>query len=175
MKFARPKVKPVSLGELAQKFNFQTSNPEQKITGITHNTKSVEPGDLFVALSGEKNHGATFVAEAIASGAVAVLTDSQGENLITETDLPILNIENPRKKLGEISAFVFGNPSQSLKVFGITGTNGKTTSAWLMRAGLEKCGIPTSLLGTAGISIAGLNTSNVKYVANSIKSVLEKY
>ena len=83
MKFARPSVKPVSLGELAQKFNLQTSNPEQKITGITHNTKSVEPGDLFVALNGEKNHGANFVAEAKANGAVAVLTNSQGEKLIT--------------------------------------------------------------------------------------------
>lgn len=162
MKFARPSVKPVSLGELAQKFSLQTSNPEQKITGITHNTKSVEPGDLFVALNGEKNHGANFVAEAKANGAVAVLTDSQGEKLITNSDLPIVNIENPRKSLGEISSFVFGNPSQSLKVFGITGTNGKTTSAWLMRAGLEKCGIPTSLLGTAGISIAGVNLPSAR-------------
>jgi UDP-N-acetylmuramoyl-L-alanyl-D-glutamate--2,6-diaminopimelate ligase len=103
---------------------LQTSNSEQKITGITHNTKSVEPGDLFVALNGEKNHGAQFVAEAKANGAVAVLTDSQGEKLITDKDLAIVNIENPRHKLGEISAFVFGNPSESLKVFGITGTNG---------------------------------------------------
>ena len=162
MKFARPSVKPVTLGELAQKFNLQTSNPEQKITGITHNTKSVEPGDLFVALNGEKNHGAQFVAEAKANGAVAVLTDSQGEKLITDKDLAIVGIENPRHKLGEISAFVFGNPSDSLKVFGITGTNGKTTSAWLMRAGLEKCGIPTSLLGTAGISIAGVNLPSAR-------------
>ena len=162
MKFARPSVKPVTLGELAQKFNLQTSNPEQKITGITHNTKSVEPGDLFVALNGEKNHGAQFVAEAKANGAVAVLSDSQGEKLITDKDLAIVSIENPRHKLGEISAFVFGNPSDSLKVFGITGTNGKTTSAWLMRAGLEKCGIPTSLLGTAGISIAGVNLPSAR-------------
>ena len=162
MKFARPSVKPVTLGELAQKFNLQTSNPEQKITGITHNTKSVEPGDLFVALNGEKNHGAQFVAEAKANGAVAVLSDSQGEKLITDKDLAIVGIENPRHKLGEISAFVFGNPSDSLKVFGITGTNGKTTSAWLMRAGLEKCGIPTSLLGTAGISIAGVNLPSAR-------------
>jgi UDP-N-acetylmuramoyl-L-alanyl-D-glutamate--2,6-diaminopimelate ligase len=152
----------VTLGELAQKFNLQTSNPEQKITGITHNTKSVETGDLFVALNGEKNHGAQFVAEAKANGAVAVLTDSQGEKLITDKDLAIVSIENPRHKLGEISAFVFGNPSDLLKVFGITGTNGKTTSAWLMRAGLEKCGIPTSLLGTAGISIAGVNLPSAR-------------
>jgi len=162
MKFARPSVKPVSLGELAQKFSLQTSTPEQKITGITHNTKSVEPGDLFVALNGEKNHGANFVAEAKANGAVAVLTDFHGEKLITSSDFPIVNIENPRKRLGEISSFVFGNPSHSLKVFGITGTNGKTTSAWLMRAGLEKCGIPTSLLGTAGISIAGVNLPSAR-------------
>jgi UDP-N-acetylmuramoyl-L-alanyl-D-glutamate--2,6-diaminopimelate ligase len=162
MKFARPSVKPVSLGELARKFNLQANFSDLKITGITHDTKSVEPGDLFVALTGEKTHGANFVNEAKANGAVAVLTDSQGENLIKDEELIVLKMENPRHKLGEISSFVFGNPSESLKIYGITGTNGKTTSAWLMRAGLEKCGIPTSLLGTAGISIAGTNLPSAR-------------
>ena len=78
MKFARPRVKPVSLGELAQKFKIETNNSDLKITGITLNTKSVEPGDLFVALPGENSHGANFVAEAKSNGAVAVLTDTQG-------------------------------------------------------------------------------------------------
>lgn len=155
MKFARPRVKPVSLSELAQKFDLEAQNYETKITGITHNTKSVETGDLFVALDGEKSHGAQFLAEAKANGAVAVLTDQKGSNLIGKSELPVLVKENTRHHLGEISSFVFGNPSESLKIYGITGTNGKTTSAWLMRAGLEKSGIPTSLLGTAGISIAG--------------------
>lgn len=157
MKFARPKVKPVSLGEIAKKFDLDSIVNDVKITGITHNTKSVEPGDLFVALSGEKNHGAQFVSEAIANGASAVLTDDAGQNLIADKQIPVISTKNPRHILGDLSSFVFGNPSHSLKVFGITGTNGKTTSAWLMRSGLEKCGIPTSLLGTAGISIAGTN------------------
>lgn len=157
MKFARPKIKPVSVGELSNKFDLKTNISDLQITGITHNTKSVEPGDLFVALSGEKNHGAQFVSEAIASGASAVLTDDAGQALITDNQIPVLTVKNPRHMLGDISSFVFGNPSHSLKVFGITGTNGKTTSAWLLRDGLENCGVPTSLLGTAGISIAGIN------------------
>lgn len=157
MKFARPKIKPVSVGELSNKFDLKTNISDLQITGITHHTKSVEPGDLFVALSGEKNHGAQFVSEAIASGASAVLTDDAGQALITDNQIPVLTVKNPRHMLGDISSFVFGNPSHSLKVFGITGTNGKTTSAWLLRDGLENCGVPTSLLGTAGISIAGIN------------------
>jgi UDP-N-acetylmuramoyl-L-alanyl-D-glutamate--2,6-diaminopimelate ligase len=135
MKFARPRVKPVSLGELAQKFKIETNNSDLKITGITLNTKSVEPGDLFVALPGENSHGANFVAEAKSNGAVAVLTDREGLKALGETDFPVISIENPRHQLGEISSFVFGNPSESLKIFGITGTHGKTTSAWLMRSG----------------------------------------
>ena len=162
MKFARPRVKPVSLGELAQKFKIETNNSDLKITGITLNTKSVEPGDLFVALPGENSHGANFVPEAKSNGAVAVLTDTQGLKALGKTDFPVISIENPRHQLGEISSFVFGNPSESLKIFGITGTNGKTTSAWLMRSGLEKCGIPTSLLGTAGITIAGTNLPSAR-------------
>lgn len=145
------------MGELSNKFDLKTNISDLQITGITHNTKSVEPGDLFVALSGEKNHGAQFVSEAIASGASAVLTDDAGQALITDNQIPVLTVKNPRHMLGDISSFVFGNPSHSLKVFGITGTNGKTTSAWLLRDGLENCGVPTSLLGTAGISIAGIN------------------
>ncbi len=162
MKFVRPSIKPVALGEIAQKFNSSTTQTDQKITGITHNTKSVEKGDLFVALGGEKNHGAQFVAQAKANGAVAVLTDSIGAKVIGESDLPVLVLENTRHLLGEISSFVFGNPSHFLQVFGITGTNGKTTAAWLMRAGLEKCGIKTSLLGTAGISIGGTNLPSAR-------------
>lgn len=145
------------MGELSNKFDLKTNISDLQITGITHHTKSVEPGDLFVALSGEKNHGAQFVSEAIASGASAVLTDDAGQALITDNQIPVLTVKNPRHMLGDISSFVFGNPSHSLKVFGITGTNGKTTSAWLLRDGLENCGVPTSLLGTAGISIAGIN------------------
>ncbi len=68
MKFARPKVKPVSLGEIAKKFELDSIVNDVKITGITHNTKSVEPGDLFVALSGEKHHGAQFVSEEMQMG-----------------------------------------------------------------------------------------------------------
>ena len=90
MKFVRPSIKPVALVEIAQKFNSSTTQTDQKITGITHNTKSVEKGDLFVALGGEKNHGAQFVAEAKANGAVAVLTDSIGAKVIGESDLPVL-------------------------------------------------------------------------------------
>lgn len=157
MKFARPSKKSVLLSELCHQFKISNNDLKANITGITHNTESVEQGDLFVALSGEKTHGAKFISQAVANGAVAVLTDLEGQQLIGEIEIPVLVAENPRHILGDVSSFVFGNPSSHLKVLGITGTNGKTTAAWLLKAGLEKSGLPTSLLGTVGNSIAGLN------------------
>jgi UDP-N-acetylmuramoyl-L-alanyl-D-glutamate--2,6-diaminopimelate ligase len=155
MKFARPNIKPVAISELIQKFNLANEVSNINISGLSHNTESIEPGDLFVALGGEKTHGANYLPTALKNGAVAVLTDLAGQEIIGKTEIPILITQNPRHILGEVSSFVFGEPSKKLKILGITGTNGKTTSAWLLRDGLEKSGIPTSLLGTAGISIAG--------------------
>lgn len=121
------------------------------ISGITHDSRRVRRGDLYAALPGANTHGARFVSQAIELGAAAVLTDAIGAELIggvAQPPVPIVVVDDVRDSLGPVSAWVFGYPSQELTVIGITGTNGKTTTATLTQAALAECGLATGLLGT---------------------------
>jgi len=156
VKLPKPKVKDVSTRELSQKFNLETNSKEASINGISNKSKDIDLNELFVAIPGEKTHGANFAQEAINNGAKAVLTDLNGAEIMSEVQVPVLVAQDVKKIVGEVSSHVYENPSQKMDVFGITGTNGKTTTAWLLKAGLEQCEIKTGLLGTAGIEIPGL-------------------
>lgn len=156
VKLPKPKVKDVSTKELSQKFNLETDSKEGLINGISNKSKDIDLNELFVAIPGEKTHGANFTQEAINNGAKAVLTDLKGAEIISEIQVPVLVAQDVKKIVGEVSSHIYEDPSQKMDVFGITGTNGKTTTAWLLKAGLEQCGIKTGLLGTAGNEIPGL-------------------
>ncbi|MQY21294.1 UDP-N-acetylmuramoyl-L-alanyl-D-glutamate--2,6-diaminopimelate ligase [Nocardia sp. RB20] len=125
------------------------------ITGIEQRSNAVQPGDLFAGLAGAHAHGARFAADAVARGAVAVLTDAVGAESIGTLSVPVLVHENPRSVLGELSAAIYGNPSQRLRVLGITGTSGKTTTSYLVEAGLSAAGLRTALIGTIETRIGG--------------------
>ena len=127
---------------------------EVNVTGVTHDSRAVRPGDLYAALPGARAHGAQFVPQAAEAGAVAVLTDPAGAGAVAETGLPALIVEDPRAALGEIAARVYGDPSAELTIVGITGTNGKTTTAYLIEAGLRAAGHVTGLLGTVETRLA---------------------
>ncbi|HVE98387.1 MAG TPA: UDP-N-acetylmuramoyl-L-alanyl-D-glutamate--2,6-diaminopimelate ligase [Mycobacteriales bacterium] len=114
-----------------------------EVTGVTHDSRAVRPGDLYAALPGSTVHGADFIGRAAAAGAVAVLTDRPGPH-----PLPTVVVADPRRHLGPVSAWVYDDPSRSLEVVGITGTNGKTTSAYLVEAGFRAAGQRTGLIGT---------------------------
>jgi UDP-N-acetylmuramoyl-L-alanyl-D-glutamate--2,6-diaminopimelate ligase len=116
------------------------------VTGCTHDSRRVRPGDLYAALPGAHAHGADFLPQALAAGAVAVLTDPAGAARVA--GVPVLVAESPRAVLGDVAASVHGHPSRELTVLGITGTNGKTTTAFLVDAGLRAAGRRTALLGT---------------------------
>jgi UDP-N-acetylmuramoyl-L-alanyl-D-glutamate--2,6-diaminopimelate ligase len=116
------------------------------VTGCTHDSRAVQPGDLYAGLPGAHAHGADFAAQAVAAGAVAVLTDRAGAERVD--GVPVLVVEAPRSVLGEVASWVHGHPSQALLVLGVTGTNGKTTTAFLLEAGLRAAGHRTGLLGT---------------------------
>jgi UDP-N-acetylmuramoyl-L-alanyl-D-glutamate--2,6-diaminopimelate ligase len=118
------------------------------VTGVTLDSRAVEPGDLYAALPGALVHGADFVAQAVAAGAAAVLTDPGGAERAAATGLPLLVAPQPRALLGEVAAVVHGDPSRDLLLLGVTGTNGKTTTAYLLEAGLRAAGHRTGLLGT---------------------------
>lgn len=160
VKLPKPNVKDISTAELSQKFNLISNSNQVFVNGISNKSKEIDSNELFVAIPGEKTHGAKFVQEAINNGAKAVLTDAKGADLIAQELVPVLVCQDVKKIVGEIASYIYENPSQKMPVFGITGTNGKTTTAWLLKAGLEHCGVQTGLLGTAGIDIPGLKVES---------------
>jgi UDP-N-acetylmuramoyl-L-alanyl-D-glutamate--2,6-diaminopimelate ligase len=129
------------------------------ITGVTLRAQDVQSGDLFAALPGGATHGARFFREAIERGAVAVLTDAPGLAQLNRdaAALPVLVHPDPRSVLGELAAAVYGHPSERLAIIGITGTSGKTTTTYLIEAGLRSAGRSVGLIGTVGLRINGVD------------------
>jgi UDP-N-acetylmuramoyl-L-alanyl-D-glutamate--2,6-diaminopimelate ligase len=125
------------------------------VTGVTLRAAEVRPGDLFAALPGARAHGADFVGQAHSAGAAAVLTDPTGIERARAAGLPVLVHPQPRAVLGTAAATVYGDPTERLRVLGVTGTSGKTTVAHLLEAGLAAAGRTTGLVGTVGTRIAG--------------------
>jgi UDP-N-acetylmuramoyl-L-alanyl-D-glutamate--2,6-diaminopimelate ligase len=118
------------------------------VTGLTLDSRAVRPGDLYAALPGARAHGAQFIADATALGACAVLTDPDGAARAGESAVPVVVVPDPRSRLGELAAWLYGDPASALTLVGVTGTNGKTTVAYLMDAGLRAAGRRTGLVGT---------------------------
>ncbi|MFI1918783.1 UDP-N-acetylmuramoyl-L-alanyl-D-glutamate--2,6-diaminopimelate ligase [Nocardia sp. NPDC020380] len=128
---------------------------EVQVTGIEQRSNAVQPGDLFAGLAGAHAHGARFAADAVARGAVAVLTDPAGVELLGGIGVPVLVHEAPRAVLGELSSALYGDPSRKLRIIGITGTSGKTTTSYLVETGLAAGGFRTALIGTIETRIGG--------------------
>jgi UDP-N-acetylmuramoyl-L-alanyl-D-glutamate--2,6-diaminopimelate ligase len=121
------------------------------VTGVTHDSAAVVPGDLYAALPGTHTHGARFADRAVAAGAVGVLTDQAGRSIVNAAGslgTPVLVVDDPRAELGGIASWIYGEPSKQLRVLGVTGTNGKTTTSYLLDAGLRAAGEKTGLVGT---------------------------
>jgi len=116
------------------------------ITGLALSSSDVQQGDLFIALPGENVHGANFVQDAIARGAVAVLTDTEGATKIS--GIPVIISEHPRRAAGVISAWFYSEPMRDLYSVGITGTNGKTTVTTLLHQIMSAAGRDSGLIGT---------------------------
>jgi len=150
---ARQQPRPLSaLGSLlgvrlASVGNSFSPNDLGFVTGVTLDSRVVAPGDLYVALPGTNVHGAAFSADAVAAGAAAVLTDPDGRARAAATGMPVFVLADPRGKLGEIACWVYGNPSSRLRLIGVTGTSGKTTSTYLLESGLRAAGHQTGLIG----------------------------
>ncbi len=124
-------------------------------SGVTLDSREVRPGDLYVALPGARVHGAEFCAAAAAAGAVAVLTDPGGRARATASGVPVFVLADPRARLGEIACWVYGDPSRGLRLIGVTGTSGKTTTTYLLESGLRAAGHLTGLIGGVETRIGG--------------------
>lgn len=135
--------------------------PDVRITGVTLRAQDAQAGDLFAALPGASSHGARYVGEALRGGAVAVLTDAAGAaEMCADIPVPVLIHPDPRSVLGELAATVYGRPSQRLRIIGVTGTSGKTTTTYLVEAGLRAADRVAGLIGTVGIRIDGRDESS---------------
>ena len=128
------------------------TNVEPK--GVSHDSREVQPGDLFVCLVGEKFNGHKFAADAMARGAVAIV--SQNENSVP-AGLPGFSCPDTRLALPSLACAIYGNPSHQMKLIGIAGTNGKTTSIYLVSSILNAAGWRTGTIGTLGTEVMGEN------------------
>ncbi|GHF31761.1 UDP-N-acetylmuramoyl-L-alanyl-D-glutamate--2,6-diaminopimelate ligase [Streptomyces mashuensis] len=144
------RVVPVPLTELAGQLGITApaGAAGAAVTGITHDSRAVRPGDLYAALPGARFHGAEFTAQAARLGAAAVLTDPDGAERAAAAGLPVLTVADPRARMGALAATVYGDPGRDLLRIGITGTSGKTTTAYLVEGGLRALAGPTGLIGT---------------------------
>ncbi len=145
----------VPLADLAAAIGLDARVPDVLVRGVTLRAQDAQPGDLFAALAGSRAHGARYLPDAIGRGAVAVLTDEAGLAAAGAVSVPVLVHPRPRDVLGTLAAEVYGRPSESMAVIGITGTSGKTTTTYLIEAGLRAAGRTAGLIGTVGIRIAG--------------------
>ncbi len=123
------------------------ADADQAVVGVSYDSRHVNPGDVFVALRGQHEDGARFAAEALRHGAVAVVAETEAP---PDIDVPWFVVADARLALAALAADIHGNPSQELVVVGITGTNGKTTTSYLVHAMFEKAGLPCGRVGTVG-------------------------
>jgi UDP-N-acetylmuramoyl-L-alanyl-D-glutamate--2,6-diaminopimelate ligase len=143
--------------DIARQFDLATFGDvgDAAASGVAVAASHVHPGDLYVGMRGAHTHGAAFATEARERGAVAVLTDAEGRVLASESGLPVLVAPVPREVLGSVSAAVYGTTDAPLALYGVTGTNGKTSTAYLLDAVLRQLGRRTGLSTTAERIIDG--------------------
>ncbi|MEG1988328.1 MAG: UDP-N-acetylmuramoyl-L-alanyl-D-glutamate--2,6-diaminopimelate ligase, partial [Oscillibacter sp.] len=121
-----------------------TADMEMEISGVSYDSRTTRPGDLFVAMTGFAVDGHAYMEAALAAGAAAVLCQR-----LPAGDAPVIQVENSRRALALVGANFFGHPAESMTLLGVTGTNGKTTTTYLLKAVLEQAlGAKVGLIGT---------------------------
>lgn len=123
------------------------------VTGVTHDSRKVQPGDLFIALVGERFDARAFVPEAVERGAVAIVAPGPAPDSVA---VPWIETDDPRRWMGELASRIYGHPDRALTVAGVTGTNGKSTVVALLQSMLEAGGKPCGRIGTLGYGFRDL-------------------
>ncbi len=159
MSDAPSQLRPVSTGSVALGSLLGSDSvvafPDLPITGVALDSRRILPGDLYVALPGRDTHGARFAQEAVDAGAAAVLTDPAGAELAGDLAVPVVVVADPRGALAGLAARIYGRPSGELLMLGLTGTAGKTSTAFLIEAGLTAAGLAVGTIGTIGFRLRG--------------------
>ena len=125
---------------------------DSPVTDIAYDSRQVKPGAIFVALRGVHADGARFVPQAVSNGAVAVVAETAAPAGLT---VPWVQVPSARAALAELAAAFYGNPSEELALVGITGTNGKTTTSYVLASIFEAAGIKCGRIGTIGYWVGG--------------------
>lgn len=139
-------------------------NEESKVQNIRYDNRKIEQGDAFVCVKGFKVDGHSFIGDAIKKGARVLIVQ---EEVSVQEDITIIKVRDTRKALAIMSSNYFGNPKDKLKIIGITGTNGKTTSAFIIKSILEKAGFMTGLIGTIANYIGNKKVDAVRTTPES--------
>ncbi|SMP04826.1 UDP-N-acetylmuramoylalanyl-D-glutamate--2,6-diaminopimelate ligase [Desulfurobacterium pacificum] len=159
----------MKLGELLREVAQLPSELAWKeVKGITDNSKEVKANFLFFAIKGFKTDGNAYIEEAFNKGALAVVTDSQ-RAFKTYKNRNVILVKNARKLLSFAAAKFFGNPHKSLRLIGVTGTNGKTTTTFVLYHALNRLGTLTGIIGTVKKGIPQKETASVRTTPSSIE------
>ena len=167
-----------TLNQIADFLEITHASENPNIHGITLNSKDVRSGDLFVALQGANAHGISYLSGAMSSGASAVLTDYAGFEIAGgRSSLPILVTRDVRGALGPLSSWFYGAPSHDLRLYGITGTNGKTTVSYLLDHIWRENRRETGLMGTVEVKVGSdrYPSSRTTLEAPELQSLLASY
>ena len=146
-------VSPVAIREVVAGLGISGDAGNVVTTGVCLDSRLVRPRDLYVALPGFHSHGAAFSRQAVERGAIAILTDPAGVRAAGEAGVPVLVSERLRPVMAEVSARIYGEPASGLELFGVTGTNGKTTTVALLEATLAATGRRVGTIGTLGFRL----------------------
>ncbi|MFO0712325.1 MAG: UDP-N-acetylmuramoyl-L-alanyl-D-glutamate--2,6-diaminopimelate ligase [Sandaracinus sp.] len=146
------------------------------VSGVRHDSRAIEPGDLFVAMRGGSADGARFVEAALARGAAAVLADRP-----LEVGAPLVLVEDARRAFAPIAELVYGQPSRAIPVIGVTGTNGKTTTTWITEEALAAVGARPALIGTVELrgpggyrEVAAFTTPEADATSRFLRSMIDR-
>jgi UDP-N-acetylmuramoyl-L-alanyl-D-glutamate--2,6-diaminopimelate ligase len=123
-----------------------------RITSLSLDSRQVQPGTLFAAAPGHNRHGHVFADDAVRAGACAILTDREGEGSTVDLGVPVAVVDDVRRAVAGLSREIYG-ASEAMTLLGVTGTNGKTSVAYMIAAGLRAAGIPIGLIGTLGVTV----------------------
>lgn len=143
----------VEVTDLAQAVGGTVHGDGGSVRGAVIDNRAVLGGELFVAMPGFHVHGAKFAADAASRGAGAVLSDPEGMAFLTDLDIPAIIVPDVASVAGQAAAIAFNRPCQQLSAWGVTGTNGKTTTTYLLRHLLHRVGHLSSLVGTVEAAV----------------------
>ncbi|HEY6130789.1 MAG TPA: Mur ligase family protein, partial [Halioglobus sp.] len=144
--------KPMSLPQLLG--SRDSAYADTMISGMQLDSRKVRPGDLFLALPGEMFDGRQFIEQAVANGASAVIAEAPVAGFVETLPVPLVELPELHLEVGVLAARFYRNPSRAMRVVGITGTNGKTTTSRIIAQLLRTLGKPCGVIGTLGTTLA---------------------